>query len=179
MHARSISRRRASREGGPGGVAADRPVLSAGTPVERGQGTPVERARLRQAHFARPLKWLHRLAQTQRERALPESQLGKACVYLLTHWKPLTAHLQHEETRLNNDLIENAIRPSAIGARNFLFIGHPDAGQRSATIYSIVVSCRRHGKDPLAYLRDGLTRLPAMTRQYALEALTPANWKPA
>jgi transposase len=141
--------------------------------------TPVERARLRQAHFARSLKWLHQLAQTLRERALPKSQLGKACDYLLAHWKPLTAHLQHGETRLDNNLIENAIRPSAIGKKNFLFIGHPDAGQRSAIIYSIVVSCQRHGKDPLAYLRDVLTRLPAMTNQDDLEALTPANWKPA
>src|SRR5208283_1395784 len=140
--------------------------------------TPVERARLRQAHFARSLKWLHQLAQTLRERALPKSQLGKACDYLLAHWKPLTAHLQHGETRLDNNLIENAIRPSAIGKKNFLFIGHPDAGQRSAIIYSIVVSCQRHGKDPFAYLRDVLTRLPAMTNQDDLDTLTPVNWTP-
>jgi hypothetical protein len=49
--------------------------------------------------------------------------------------------------------------PSAIGKKNWLFIGHPEAGQRSAIIYSLVVSCQRHGKDPLAYLRDVLTRL--------------------
>jgi hypothetical protein len=63
--------------------------------------------------------------------------------------------------------------------KNWLFIGHPDAGDRSAIIYSIVVSCQRHGKDPLAYLRDVLTRLPAMTNQDDLTALTPANWSPA
>jgi hypothetical protein len=75
--------------------------------------------------------------------------------------------------------VKNAIRPSAIGKKNWLFIGHPDAGDRSAIIYSIVVSCQRHGKDPLAYLRDVLTRLPAMTNQDDLSALTPANWSPA
>jgi hypothetical protein len=60
-----------------------------------------------------------------------------------------------------------------MGKKNWLFIGHPGAGQRSAIIYSIVVSCQRLGKDPLAYLRDVLTRLPAMTNQDDLAALTP------
>jgi hypothetical protein len=47
------------------------------------------------------------------------------------------------------------------------------------TLYSIVVSCQRHGHDPLAYLRDVLTRLPALTNRFDLDALTPVNWKPA
>jgi hypothetical protein len=55
----------------------------------------------------------------------------------------------------------------------------PDAGQRSAILYSIVVSCQRHGKDPYAYLRDVLTRLPAMTNQDDLATLTPARWQPS
>jgi hypothetical protein len=75
--------------------------------------------------------------------------------------------------------VKNAIRPSAIGKKNWLFIGHPDAGQRSAIIYSIVVSCQRRGIDPLAYLRDVLTRLPKMTTRDDLDAITPANWKAA
>jgi hypothetical protein len=107
-----------------------------------------------------------------------QSLLGKACDYLLGHWDPLTAHLRHGQTRLDTNLIENAIRPSAIGKKNWLFIGHPDAGQRSAIIYSIVVSCQRHGIDPHAYLRDVLTRLPALTNRFDLDALTPVNWKP-
>ena len=112
-------------------------------------------------------------------KALPQSGLGQACAYLLGHWAPLTAHLQHSQTHLDNNLVENAIRQSAIGKKNWLFIGHPDAGQRSAIIYSLVVSCQRHGKDPLAYLRDVLTRLPAMTNQDDLAALTPARWLPS
>ncbi|HUG11209.1 MAG TPA: transposase domain-containing protein [Opitutaceae bacterium] len=65
---------------------------------------------------------------------------------------------------------------SAIGKKNWLFIGHPDAGQRSAILYSMIVSCQRHGKDPLAYLRDVLSRLPALTNQDDLGTLTPARW---
>ncbi len=75
--------------------------------------------------------------------------------------------------------MENAVRPSAIGKKNFLFIGHPDAGDRSAIIYSIIVSCQRRGIDPLAYMRDVLSRLPSMTNRDDLGALTPARWKPA
>lgn len=136
------------------------------------------RAALRQKHFARPLYWLRKLAVALRVRVLPKSGLGRACSYLLDHWEPLTAHLRYSESRLDNNLVENAIRPSAIGKKNWLFIGHPDAGQRSAIIYSIVVSCQRHGKDPYAYLRDVLSRLPQMTNQDDLTALTPAGWQP-
>lgn len=137
------------------------------------------RAALRQRHFARPLYWLRKLALALRARVLPKSGLGKACAYLLDHWEPLTAHLSYSESRLDNNLVENAIRPSAVGKKNWLFIGHPDAGQRSAILYSIVVSCQRHGKDPHTYLKDVLTRLPTMTNQDDLSALTPARWSPS
>jgi transposase len=143
---------------------------------EAGLRDPVERSALRREGFARTLRWLKRLAEVLRERVLPKSQLGRACEYLLGHWEPLTRHLDHGETRLDNNLVENAIRPSAIGKKNWLFIGHPDAGDRSAILYSVIVSCQRHGKDPFAYLRDVLTRLPAMTNHDDLDALTPANW---
>jgi transposase len=137
-----------------------------------------QRREHRQRYYRRPLYWLRKLALGLRERVLPKSALGKACNYLLAQWTPLTAHLDHGQTRLDNNLVENAIRPSAIGKKNWLFIGHPDAGQRSAIIYSMVVSCQRHGKDPLAYLRDVLTRLPAMTNQDDLTPLIPRHWVP-
>ena len=88
--------------------------------------------------------------------------------------------LSPSPSRHDRDLgIKNAIRPSAIGKKNWLFIGHPDAGQRSAILYSLVVSCQRHGKDPLAYLRDVLQRLPTLTNQDDLTPLTPAAWQPS
>jgi transposase len=136
------------------------------------------RQELRSVNYPRPLSWLRKLCLGLRTKVLPKSQLGKACDYLLRQWEPLCAHLRFGETRLDNNLVENAIRPSAIGKKNWLFIGHPDAGQRCAIIYSIVVSCQRRGIDPLAYLRDVLTRLPAMTNQDDLGALTPSRWLP-
>jgi transposase len=128
--------------------------------------------------IARTMASLKRLAVWARKRALPKSPLGKACDYLLSQYEPLVQHLRFGQTRLDNNLVENAIRPSCIGKKNWLFIGHPEAGQRSAILYSLIVSCQRHRKDPLAYLKDLLTRLPAMTNQDDLRPLLPVNWQP-
>jgi hypothetical protein len=76
---------------------------------------------------------------------------------------------------IDNNLVENAIRPTAIGKKNWLFVGEAEAGERSAIIYTLIESCRRRGLDPYAYLRDVLTRLPMMTNQQVHE-VTPANW---
>jgi transposase len=86
-----------------------------------------QRAALRQEHFTRPLARLHRLVSALQARVLPRTGLGQACAYLLGHWAPLTAHLRHSHTRLDTNAVENAIRPSKLGAKNWLFIGHPDA----------------------------------------------------
>jgi hypothetical protein len=68
---------------------------------------------------------------------------------------------------------------AAAGGANFLFIGSPNAGKRSAIIYSIIDSCQRHGIDPLGYMTDLLHRLPNMSNQEDLDLLLPANWKDA
>jgi transposase len=139
---------------------------------------PPARARLRGIHFARSLRWLQALALALRSRHRPKSGLGIAAAYLLSQWTALALHVEHGQTRLDNNLVENAVRPTAIGKKNWLFVGHPDAGQRSAILYSIIVSCLRHGVEPLAYLRDVLTRLPSMTNQDDLGPLLPSRWKP-
>jgi len=143
------------------------------------QINPGLRAQLRQRDFELTLRLLKKAAIVLAARVRPQSPLGKACNYLLRQWETLIAHCDHGCTRLDNNLLENAIRPSAIGKRNFLFIGHPGAGDRSATIYSVIVSCERRRIDPLLYLRDVLSRLPSLTNQDDLGALTPARWQPA
>jgi hypothetical protein len=71
--------------------------------------------------------------------------------------------------------VENAIRPTAIGKKNWLFVGDADAGERSAIIYTIIESCRRRNLDPYAYLKDVLTRLPHMTNRQIPE-VAPEVW---
>ncbi|AWI09984.1 IS66 family transposase [Ereboglobus luteus] len=138
------------------------------------QGVPRDHARawLRTRHYTRTLRWLKTLALAHRDKVLPQSQCGKA---INLPAQPM-GHARCGYTRLDTNLIENSIRPSAVGKKNWLFIGHPEVGQRTAILYSIVISCRRHGKDPLAYLRDVLSRLPAMTNQDDLAPLLPSNW---
>ena len=136
------------------------------------------RSSLRCGHLTQTLALLQKVAIVLKQRARPKSGLGKACGYLLSQWSPLISHCLLGETRLDNNLIENAIRPSAVGKKNYLFIGSPEAGKRTAVIYSIIVSCQRHRVDPLAYMTDLLQRLPTMSNQCDLDPLLPANWKP-
>ena len=109
---------------------------------------------------------------------LPQSPLGKAVKYALAEWEAWQSYLRDGRLEIDNNLTENAIRPTAVGKKNYLFIGHPDAGWRSAVIYSVIVSCRRRKIDPWIYLRDVFTRLPAATNQQ-IPDLVPARWQPA
>ena len=73
------------------------------------------------------------------------------------------------------NLVENSSRPSALGKRNWLFIGHPEAGERSVMIYTLLGSCRRQGINPFEYLKDLFTRLPA-AKITQIKEFTPAAW---
>ena len=88
---------------------------------------------------------------------------------------PQAARRASEARQIDNNLIENAIRPSAIGKKNWLFIGNARAGDRSAILYTIIGSCRRRGLNPFAYLRGVFTRLPSMTNRQ-VKNLTPEAW---
>jgi transposase len=138
---------------------------------------PEQRGKLRQ-ELAKPLlEALPSRLEALREKHLPQSPLGKAIRYTLGEWQPLTRYLEDGRLEIDNNLTENAIRPSALGKKNWLFIGHPEAGWRSAVIYSVIVSCRRRGIDPWQYLSDVLQRLPAM-KQSEISSVLPARWKP-
>jgi transposase len=108
----------------------------------------------RQKHVAVKWKWLGQLIRVQAPKALPKSPMGKACTYAINNWQYLSNYLEYGEVQIDNNLMENCIRPTKIGAKNWLFIGHPNAGQRSAIIYSVLISCQRLGVDPDAYLSE-------------------------
>jgi transposase len=122
--------------------------------------------------------------QTLKEKAvelqpkfLPKSTLGSAIRYFLDEYDALTGYLRDGRYEIDNNLIENSIRPSAIGKKRWLFIGHPEAGWRSAVIYSIIVSCRRRGMNPQDYLTDVLRRLPEQKINH-IDELLPENCRP-
>ena len=134
---------------------------------------PQLRAALR-AWQSRPvLQRLRRALEIARRRVLPKSRLGQAIDYTLGRWEALTRYAADGRLEIDNNQCENAIRPTAVGKKNFLFIGHPDAGQRSAVIYSVLGSCRRHGINPAEYLQAVFERLPK-AKTSEVKALTPA-----
>ena len=138
---------------------------------------PKLRAAQRASHSRPVLARLHRaLVRLQSTRRfLPQSLMGKAIAYALNQWPSLHLFLEDGRIEIDNNRIENAIRPSALGKKNWLFIGDANAGGRSAILYTIIESCRRRSLDPFAYLRDVFTRLPSMTN-WQLKDLTPEAW---
>jgi transposase len=116
-------------------------------------------------------------AEVLKHTVLPKSTLGEAISYFLNEYQFLTGYLQDGRFEIDNNLVENAIRPTTVGRKRWLFIGHPQAGWRSAVIYSILASCRRRSINPRDYLTDVLRRLPQTTINQ-IESLLPSNWKP-
>jgi hypothetical protein len=108
-------------------------------------------------------------------RYLPQSLLGQAIDYALGQWPTLQVFLRDGRVEIDNNLVENAIRPTAIGKKNWLFMGEAGAGQRGAIIYTLIESCRKRSIDPYAYLRDILTRLPT-PKNTQIPEVTPAAW---
>ena len=139
--------------------------------------TPEHRQQIRQQEAGPIWEQLKTEAQALQPQLLPQSRLGKAVNYFLNEYEALIGYLQSGTYEIDNNLVENSIRVPAVGRRRWLFIGHPDAGWRSAVIYSLIVSCRRRGINPQAYLTDVLGRLPAMNITQIAQLL-PANWKP-
>ena len=103
------------------------------------------------------------------------SGTAKAIDYALRRWAALSRYLDDGAYPIDNNPVENAIRPVALGRKNWLFAGTEAAGQRAATIMSLIESAKVNGHDPFAYLKDVLTRLP--THPYRrLDDLLPFNW---
>ncbi len=109
---------------------------------------------------------------------LPQSHFGKAVLYADKNWKQLQVYVSDGEVLIDTNLCENSIRPTAIGKKNWLFIGSPTAGDKGAIIYSLIGSCRRLGINPHQYLTEVLSKLPGMKTKGldSIEELTPSGW---
>jgi len=106
---------------------------------------------------------------------LPAGALAKACQYTLTLWQKLTRFLEYPELELSNNLAENSMRPVALGRKNWIHVGSPQAGPKIAAILSVVESCRRlklSVRNYLAAILPGLADLPIQR----LPKLTPSIW---
>ena len=137
--------------------------------------------RLREACRAAESKWIYQrigaLLRKLQEKAryLPSSSMGKAIQYAASNWTQLEVYLKDGRVEIDNNLVENAIRPTALGKKNWMFFGEAKAGERSAILYTVIENCRRLDIDPYEYLRDILSRLPSMTN-WQVKDLVPRNW---
>lgn len=145
--------------------------------IREGGLSPEDAKDLRQSKSASTHARILRVLKILRHRSLPKSELGKACDYSLRHWKYLSTYLDRGQVEIDNNAMENAIRPTAVGKKNWLFVGHPQAGGRAAILYSILISCQRLDIQPLEYLGEVLGKDTRTLGEQELRALTPSNWK--
>jgi transposase len=103
--------------------------------------------------------------------------MGKAIGYLLRHFRALGCFLRYATIPPDNNVAEASLRRVALGRKNFLFVGHEDAGDNVAALYSLVGTCEAHGVDPFAYLRDVLIRVSSHAAA-DIDALLPHRWAP-
>ncbi len=120
----------------------------------------IERQEIRQQKTKQVLDALHEWMTLQRHKVPQSSATAKALDYSLRRWVALTRFVDDGQLPVDNNWIENQIRPIAIGRNNWLFAGSLRAGQRAAAVMSLIQSARMNGHDPYAYLKDVLTRLP-------------------
>lgn len=140
---------------------------------------PQLRAAMREWESRPVLARLHRAMELIRRRTLPQELLGRAIDYALKRWEALTRFVEDGTLEIDNNIFcENSIRPSAVGKRNWLFVGHPEAGERSAVIYTLLGSCRRHGVNPFDYLKDLFIRLSS-AKISQIKEFMPEVWAKA
>ena len=138
--------------------------------------SPEDRLSIRQSS-AKPLcEDLHAWLKRERQRVPEGSATAKAIDYSLNRWEALTTYLADGNVQIDNNHLENLIRPWAMGRRAWLFAGSELAGQRAAVVMSLLQSAKLHGHDPWAYLKDVLSRLPGHMNS-RIDELLPHRWQ--
>ncbi|MDQ6620001.1 MAG: IS66 family transposase, partial [Pseudomonadota bacterium] len=137
-----------------------------------------ERQRLRQVRSRPIADRMHEWLLLHRQRATDGTAIAKAIDYSLGRWPALIRYLDDGTLPIDNNWIENRIRPIALGRSNWLFAGSLRAGKRAAAVMSLIQSARLNDHDPYQYLKDILERLPTQPASRIGELL-PHNWMPA
>ena len=112
----------------------------------------------------------------ENKKVLPKSKIGQAFQYTINRWDSLSNYFMDGNLEIDNNLIENAIRPIAIGRKNYLFAGSHDAAQRAAVIYTFFGFCKKHNVNPTEWLNYALQNILS-TKISNLSSLFPQNYK--
>lgn len=138
--------------------------------------TPEQRLALRKERSAPLMGPLKKQMEEVRQKSLPKSLCSRACGYALEEWGRLQVYLEDGRIEIDNNWCENAIRPVALGRKNWLHIGSPEAGPRVAAIMSVMETCRRLDVNVRDYLM-GMLPLVADWPASRVAELTPMAWK--
>jgi transposase len=134
-----------------------------------------QRLAIRQARSAPLLEEFKIWLMSQRLQLVRADVTAKAIDYTLKRWGALLVHVNDAQVPVDNNAVENMMRPIALGRKNWLFIGSQQAGERAATLMSLIESAKLNGHDAWAYLKDVLTKLPTWPNSRLAELL-PHNW---
>ena len=137
-----------------------------------------ERLRIRQTQSRPVMVTLQRWLQEHRAKVPEGSATAKAIDYSLRRWQALSGFIDNAQVPIDNNWIENQMRPVALGRKNWLFAGSLRAGQRAAAVMSLIQSAKLNGHDPHAYLKDVMEKLPSWPNS-RIEELLPHRWKAA
>jgi hypothetical protein len=136
-----------------------------------------ERLAIRQRKSKPIAELMHRWLLAHRLEIPDKSASARAMDYSIKRWDALVRYIDDAQLPIDNNLIENTIRPIAIGRSNWLFAGSLRAGQRAAAIMSLIQSAKMNGHDPYLYLKDVLERLPTQ-KNHLIHELLPHLWQP-
>lgn len=136
---------------------------------------PEQRRQLRQEQAKPIADALHQWMLMHRDKVPGNSGISRALDYSLKRWAALTRYLDDGQLPIDNNWVENQMRPIALGRKNWLFAGSLRAGQRAAAVMSLIQSAKLNGLDPHAYLTDVLTRLPTHPNS-RIQELLPHRW---
>ncbi len=135
-----------------------------------------ERRALRQEKSKPLLASFREWLEAERPKVLPKSPMGMAISYALSNWEALERYTEDGDLDPDNNEAERAIRPVAIGRKNWLFCGSDNGGRTAAVLMSICASCKQHGVNTFAYTRDMLVRVSTEPASRIRELL-PDRWK--
>jgi transposase len=139
-------------------------------------GTPAH-LEMRQTRSSAAMADLKTWLEAEQPKHLPRGPMGEAINYALRQWSALTIFLGDPRLPLDNNASERALRAAALGRKNWLFVGHDEAGENVAGLFSLIATCEANGVNPTEYLADVLLRV--QTHPAArIDELLPHNWKP-
>ena len=127
---------------------------------------------MRQAQSKPIIDQLKETLITQKLNYRPKSSIGEAINYAFGEWEGFERYLEDGKLEIDNNGVENAIRPTKLGAKNHLFIGSAEAGSNSATLYTLIENCKALGLNPRDYLIVAIT---GKARKKDDTELTPAQ----